>query len=295
MKRITLYRICIIILLAALIVETGWILNGKRIGREAQTEEWDFEIDTELSEKFESALEDGSIEVWFQPIVDAKTEKTAGAEALSKWKDGDGYISAGVFIPVLEETGQVAELDKNALRQACRLQKERLDAGLDLFPISVNLSVVTLMREETVSEYKEIFESFQIPEGCINVEVTESLDSDKEQLAKVVDGFHEAGFAVEIDDFGSGYAAYGNLAVIPYDILKIDKSVVDEIGSERGNILVRELLALAADLGMSVTAEGVETKEQAEFLRDAGCDAIQGFYYAKSMPEADFLSYLGGQ
>ncbi len=293
MKRIVVYRVCIIILLSALAAETSWIAYKDRQSSGTQTEEWDFDVDTELSGKFEDALENGSIEVWFQPIVDAGSGETAGAEALSRWRDGDGFVSPGVFVPVLEETGQVAALDRNAFSQACRFQKERLDAGEELFPISVNLSVVTLMREETVSEYRELYEATGLPEGCIHIEVTESLDSDKEQLVKVADGFHEAGYKVEIDDFGAGYAALGNLAVIPYDILKIDKSLVDAIGSDRGDTLIRDVLGMAEDFGMAVTAEGVETQEQAAFLRDAGCDALQGYYYAKPMPEAEFIDYLG--
>ena len=293
MKQIKIYRIIVLILVSILMVETTWIILRINKGNSRQEETWDFSVDYEITSQFENALTDGRIEVWFQPIVDPNSNETVGAEALSRWKDSNGYISPSVFVSALEESGQVVELDKNVFLQACRFQKERMDSGKKFFPISVNLSVVSLMQDNIVSEYLELLNSNGVPAGSINIEVTESIDSDKEFLEKVVNDFHNAGFSVEIDDFGAGYAALANLALITYDVLKIDKSIIDEIGTERGNILLSDIFDMAKNLDAEVIAEGVETKEQVEYLKSKGCNAIQGYFYSKPLPYKDFVIFLG--
>ena len=290
MNRVRSQRIILLILVLVVLAETAWILRQRGAGGPA--ERWDFAIDTELSEDFGKALADGRIEVWFQPIVNPGSKETVGAEALSRWRDGDGFFSPSVFIPALEETGQIRDLDRHVFKTVCAFQKERSEAGAELFPVSVNLSVVSSMQEGIVSEYEEILRASGLPAGCVNIEVTESLDADREVLSQVVHDFHAAGFLVEIDDFGAGYASYANLAVIPYDILKIDKSLIDEIGSDRGDRLIRDLIRLAKDFGLRTIAEGVETAAQAEYLHSVGCDAIQGYYYSRPLPPHDFADYL---
>ena len=292
MNRVKLQRIIILILCIVVLVETIWLLRETVRRSDEPKENWDFAIDTELSEKFGKALSDGSIEVWFQPIVSPYSREVVGAEALSRWRDGEDFISPAVFVPTLEESGQIRELDRHVFMTACEFQKERSEAGMELFPISVNLSVVSSMWEGIVSEYVDIFNATGLPAGCINIEVTESLDADREVLSGVVRDFQAAGFLVEIDDFGAGYAAYVNLAVIPYDVLKIDKSLIDEIGSDRGNRLIIDLIRLAKDFDMRTIAEGVETAEQVNYLQTAGCDAIQGYYYSRPLPPYDFADYL---
>lgn len=289
-SKLRIYRILTLILAVIVLAETAWIFANRQTS--AGQENWDFEVDSELAGKFDDALADGSIEVWFQPITDSQTGKTTGAEALSRWKDNDKYISPSVFVSVLEETGQVVQLDQNVFEKAIAFQKERMAAGEELFPISVNLSVVSTMQEGVVPKYAEIFRNSGLPDHTINIEVTETLDSDRKVLAEVVKDFRASGFLVEIDDFGAGYAAVSNLAVIPYDILKLDKSLIDEIGTERGETLLKDVIGMAKNLDMRIIAEGVETAEQVEFLRDAGCDGIQGYYYSKPLPPAEFTEYL---
>ena len=292
MKQIYRYRIIVIILVSVLLSETLWIINNLKENHSGQEETWDFSYDYEITSHFEEALTDGRIEVWFQPIVDPNTNETVGAEALSRWKDKDGYISPSVFVPALEESGQVLELDKNAFLQACRFQKERKDAGENVFPISVNLSVVSLAQDNIVSDCLEILNSNGVPAESISIEVTESIDSDKGNLGKVVNDLHTAGFLVEIDDFGAGYASLVNLALIPYDVLKIDKSIIDEIGTERGDLLLCDTINMAKDFNFKVIVEGVETEDQIEYLKSKGCDAVQGYYYSKPLSYADFINYL---
>ena len=288
MNRIRIYRIIIFLLAAVVLAETVWIVRNVP---DRTAENWDFDTDTEIAGAFEDALEDGRIQVWYQPIVSPDTGETAGAEALSRWKEGEEYISPSVFIAALEESGQVVQLDKHVFETVCALQKQRMDAGEQLFPISVNLSVLSVMQENIVSEYTEILRSYGLPDGCVSVEVTETLDADKETSEAAAQAFHENGFYVEIDDFGAGYAAYANLAAIPYDILKIDKSLIDQIGTERGNTLIDSLTEMAADLHMTVIAEGVETAEQAAYLKEKG-SLIQGYYYSRPLPPDEFDLYL---
>lgn len=292
MKQLRLYKYIILILAIAVLAETAWILR-ERGGKAGRPEEnWDFAIDTELSDDFDKALSDGRIEVWYQPVTDPASNQIVGAEALSRWKDGDSFVSPSVFIPALEETGQIRELDRNVFMTVCAFQKERVEAGSELFPVSVNLSVVSSMQEGIVSEYGEILKAAGLPSGCVSIEVTESLDTDKETMAEVVKAFQSAGFPVAIDDFGAGYASYANLALIPYDILKIDKSLIDEIGTDRGNRLIRHLLRMTNEFSMATVAEGVETAAQAEYLKAAGCGAIQGYFYSPPLRPNEFTDYV---
>ena len=286
--------LCIIasVLAIVVVIQSIWIVQNWIITNGRDKEQWDFAVDKDIEENFEPALSDGRIEVWFQPIADSETGETVGAEGLSRWRDGDGFISPSVFVPTLEATGQIKELDFNVFNEACRFQKKRLEEGNDLFPISVNLSVQSVMSSDIVSEYVEAYEEYGLPDGCINIEVTESIDGDVETVSDLVKEFHHAGFLVEIDDFGAGYAAYSNLVTIFYDILKLDKSLIDGIGTERGDNLVTSIIQMANSLGMKTIAEGAETKEQVEFLYGAGCDAIQGYYYSKPLPQDEFIEYI---
>ncbi len=252
------------------------------------------EAENALPISFDEALEKGEIEVWFQPIVDPVTETVFGAEALSRWNHEGEYISPGVFVPVLEETGQVHKLDLHAFEEAVRFQKERQEAGSELFPISVNLSPESAMREGAASEYGKRYKESGLPEGLVSIEITESMETDSETIYDLAYELASQGFALEIDDFGAGYAAYADLAVIDYDILKIDKSLVDGIGTERGEQLLTGIISLAQELDMKTIAEGVETEEQVLFLKEKGCSAIQGYYYSPALPEEEFLEYLAG-
>ncbi len=258
----------------------------------SETDDMDFAYDLELSEQFPEALENGEIQVWFQPIIDPATGEVCGTEALSRWIRGEEFISPSVFVMTLEATGQVVDLDRHVFETVCQLQKKRLAGGERIFPISVNLSPISAMQEDAAETYAAIFQEAGIPDGCVRVEVTESLEMDGETLAAVVEAFHGKGFPVEIDDFGAGYASYANLVGTDYDVLKIDKSLTDGIGSPDGELVLDSLITLAHSLEMEVIAEGVETENQVAYLRENGCDAIQGYYYSKPLPPDDYAAFL---
>ncbi len=290
LNKTKIYRAVIIILAFIVLCESIWIFRWTR-NNQVVKDDSDQSVERELSYTFKKALSEGKIEVWFQPIVDPVTEKTNGAEALSRWKSDDGYISPGDFIPALEESGQIKELDRNAFTQACDFQRECMTEGKDLFPISVNLSTGSIT-DSVVSEYKDIYDSFGLPEKMVSIEITESADLDSDLLKETVSDFHNSGFLVEIDDFGSGYNSLSDLVDIHYDVLKIDKSLIDEVGNERGNVLISDIVKLAKDLNMGIIAEGVETKDQVEFLKELKCNGIQGYYYSKNLSRDDFIKYI---
>ena len=148
------------------------------------------------------------------------------------------------------------------------------------------------MDEDIAEDLRSICDEMKVSPSLINLEVTETLDNDPEALAETVERLKAAGFKTEIDDFGAGYASYYELSSIEYDILKIDKSIIDTISEQRGELLIKELLSLSKQLNMKVIAEGVESKDQADFLKENGCDAIQGYYYSKPLPQNEFEEYL---
>ncbi len=287
MKPMNYKRLCIILLLVA-IVQSFFLV--KDLFKPKESKEVSFE--EEISLLFDEAIENKTIEVYYQPIISCEDESVFGAEALSRWSINGEYLSPSVFVQILEESGQVKVLDRYAFEHVCAFQRKRIDEGKDAFSISVNLSALSAMDEDIAEDLRSICDEMKVSPSLINLEVTETLDNDPKALAETVERLKAAGFKTEIDDFGAGYASYYELSKIPYDILKIDKSIIDTINEERGELLIKELLSLSKQLNMKVIAEGVESKDQADFLKENGCDAIQGYYYSKPLPQNEFEEYL---
>ena len=287
MKPMNYKRLCIILLLVV-IVQSAFQM--KDLFKPKESKEVSFE--EEISSLFDEAIENKTIEVYYQPIISCEDESVFGAEALSRWSVNGEYLSPSVFVQILEESGQVKVLDRYVFENVCAFQRKRIDEGKDAFSISVNLSALSAMDEDIAEDLRMICDEMKVSPSLINLEVTETLDNDPEALAETVERLKAAGFKTEIDDFGAGYASYYELSSIEYDILKIDKSIIDAISEQRGELLIKELLSLSKQLNMKVIAEGVETKDQIEFLKENGCDAIQGYYYSKPLPENEFIEYL---
>lgn len=245
-----------------------------------------------IENSFEDALKQGQFIVYYQPKIDIHTEKVIGAEALVRWKKDDGtMISPGDFIPVYEKDGLIAKLDEYVFRQVCSLQKDRLDKGQKLLPISVNLSRSSVLHRDLAERYIEIVKQYRIPFPCVPIELTESASIYSNRIQKMTEKLTKEGFVLHIDDFGAGYSSLVCLNQFPFSTLKIDKSLIDHVCEEKGKTLVEQVIMLAKLLKMKVVAEGVETKEQIEELRKMKCDEIQGFYYAGPMPEKEFAAY----
>ena len=243
-----------------------------------------------VEDDFDTALKNKEFVVFYQAKINSETQQITGAEALVRWIRPDGtIIPPGRFIPVLENNDSIVELDRYMFREVCLQQKQWLDEGKSIVPVSVNLSRVQLADRNLVDYYQRILDETGLPPEYIGLEFTESaMFNNEEILRDTVDRLHDMGMKVLIDDFGVGYSSMMSLKVIPVDILKVDKSFIDSIGDERGDKIVISIIEFATSLGMSVTAEGVENNEQYQFLQAHRCDDIQGYYFSRPVPADEY-------
>ncbi|MGN0728004.1 EAL domain-containing protein [Treponema sp.] len=252
--------------------------------------------DDAMEKAFESAIEKEDFEVWYQPKYSAKTKKIIGAEGLIRWRGKDGkLIPPGEFIPLFERDGLISELDEYVFRKVCRYQKKRQDAGQLVIPISVNLSRASMFRRNFARNYISIASGIGIDPSLVPIEITETMALKSISLKSFADALIKEGFSLHMDDFGAGYSSLASLQILRFDVIKLDKSLVDFIGTSSGENLIRHTVAFARESGMSVVAEGVETEKQLAFLRDIGCDTIQGFYFSPPVPQSEFEKLLESQ
>ena len=253
----------------------------------------------ELEYEAEEALINKEFLVYFQPKYDVDSEKIIGAEALVRWNHPvRGMLSPGLFVPVFEANGFITEVDIYVLNQVCELIAAWIKAGIPPICISVNLSRIHLYERDLVSRLTEVVQRHNVPPEYIEFELTESaFYEETENLLRIMSEIKEAGFRLSMDDFGSGYSSLNLLCRLPVDVLKLDREFFEEREEEdkaRGKRIVMHVIAMAKDLEMEVLAEGVETSDQKEFLKDAKCDMIQGYYFARPMPMKEFeLLYTG--
>lgn len=247
----------------------------------------------EMLDSFEEALARKEFKVWFQPKFTPKTKKLVGAEALVRWVKPDGtMISPGEFIPLFERNNIIRKLDEYIFRNVCYYQKKWAESGKTIVPVSVNLSRASLYYKGVTEEYKRITEIIGVDSRMLPIEITESATITNDAVKKIIDDFHRLGFSLQMDDFGSGYSSLASLNLLHFDTLKLDKSLIDFIGEFGGNRLIEHTISLAKELGINITAEGVETETQVKFLKNIGCDNIQGFFYSKPVPSEDFEKVL---
>lgn len=245
-----------------------------------------------VEENMEHALEAGELHVYLQPKYNPETRRLGGAEALIRWiSPTEGFIGPGKFIPIFEKNGFITKIDDFMLRSVSRLQANWVKEGCNVVPISVNISRAHFTQEDLAEHICAIVESEGAPKELIELELTESaFFEDKDMLINTVEKLKSMGFAVSMDDFGAGYSSLNSLKDLQLDVLKIDADFFRgrEENEERGSLIVSETIQLAKNLGMTTVAEGIENVEQVEFLAERGCDLIQGFYFAKPMPIADY-------
>ena len=254
-----------------------------------------YELDYKMQEdRIDKAMEEKEFKAWFQPKYDTKKKTMIGAEALARWSKKDGsLIPPNQFIPICEETGRILKMDRLIFEDVCiRLQKW-IQEGKKIVPVSVNVSRAYLENNEVVEFLKQTIEKYDIPARYIQLEITESsLIENEAMLETIIQKMHELGFQVLLDDYGVGYSSLQSINSMNFDILKIDKSFIDTIGSEKGNSIVKHTITLASSLGMLSVAEGVEDEEQYQFLLQCGCDEIQGYYFSKPLPPEEFARLL---
>lgn len=247
----------------------------------------------QMADSFADAITYKEFKIWYQPKFNPVTRKMVGAEALVRWQKDDGtLVPPGKFIPIFEHNGMIRTLDEYIFRTVCRQQKIWQDQGKKVVPVSINLSRVSLYYESIANQYKMISEEIGISKELIPIEITESAAVNNLILKRVADQFYENGFQLHMDDFGTGYSSLSTLNTLHFDTLKLDKSLIDYIGNFGGDMLLEHTIGLAKDLGMHVTAEGVENPSQVKFLKHNGCDSIQGFFYSKPIQKEDFEKLL---
>ncbi|MCR5734592.1 MAG: EAL domain-containing protein [Lachnospiraceae bacterium] len=244
-----------------------------------------------VRERQRSALEKEEFVVYYQPKYDPATDKLKGAEALIRWQSPEfGLVPPGRFIPIFEKNGFITQIDHYMLAHVARDQMKWLKEGKECVPVSVNVSRAHFVESDLADQIKEIVDSEGTPRKLIEIELTESaFFDDKKALISTIKKLKEYGFTVSMDDFGSGYSSLNSLKDMPLDVLKLDADFFrGENADDRGEIVVAETIRLAKNLKMMIVAEGVEDREQVEFLAKQGCDMIQGFIYDKPMPGEEF-------
>lgn len=244
-----------------------------------------------VTERQRYAVEHEEFVVYYQPKYDPTTDKLRGAEALVRWQSQEmGFVPPGRFIPIFEKNGFITEIDHYMLEHVARDQKAWLDKGYECVPVSVNVSRAHFIESDLAEQIRDIVDRAGTPHKYIEIELTESaFFDDKKALISTITRLKEYGFAVSMDDFGSGYSSLNSLKDMPLDVLKLDAEFFrGDSQGDRGEIVVSEAIKLAKSLNMRTVAEGVEVKEQVDFLAKQGCDMIQGYYYAKPMPKEEY-------
>lgn len=236
------------------------------------------------------AVENGELELYYQPIVDLRTLQTSGFEALMRWNHPeDGMISPNIFIPIAEDTGQIEGLSEWALTEATAALRriEKLPNVPDDLYMSVNFSSHDLSKPSFLNDLDDAVTSTELTPGQVKIEITERLlILQPEVAAKTLQDCRDAGFSIAIDDFGTGYSSLSYLQDFPIDTLKIDQAFVKKmVADTTSEELVRTIIHLGKTLGMDIIAEGAETSEEISKLIDLECDMVQGFYFAHPMPE----------
>ena len=246
----------------------------------------------ELNAMFRGALENGDFKVYFQPKVSLEDEKTAGAEALVRWQHPEeGMISPGDFIPLFEKNGNICRLDCYVFEEVCRTIDRWRREGRKLFPVSVNLSRQHFKRNDFLNQFADVAAKYRIPEGLLELELTESIFFDDNSIAMVresINRMHELGFKCSLDDFGSGFSSLGLLKEFDVDTIKLDRRFFLDMSKPKAEDVVECLIDLAGRLKVKTVAEGIETQEQIDFLKQIHCDMGQGFLYSPTLRAEEF-------
>lgn len=247
----------------------------------------------ELEKHIESHIEEKQVKVYLQPNVRGLTQRVCGAEALSRWIDPKyGMIYPGDFISVLEKTLKIHLLDLYVFREICKNLGERLERKETVFPISLNFSRLDFNIGDFLDQLELIVEQYHVPKNLLHIEVTESVVMHNEGYMKyVVKKLHELGYQVWMDDFGSGYSSLNLLKEFEFDTFKIDMRFLSDMG-KKSLIIIYSILYMAKEIGIHTVAEGVETEEQFRFLKHAGCERMQGYYFGRPEPMENWLSDL---
>ncbi|MDO4537801.1 MAG: EAL domain-containing protein, partial [Coriobacteriales bacterium] len=248
-----------------------------------------------LVAEMEDALADGQFQAWFQPQVDYQSGKVTGAEALVRWIHPErGIVPPFQFIPLFEKNGFIVQLDKYVWEQVCKFQRDWIDAGHEAYPISINISRRDIFGGDVTDFIISLVEKYRLDPSLLHLEITESVYmASPEKLNEVVGVLQDYGFTVEMDDFGSGYSSLNTLKDMKVDTIKLDMKFLQQSeNSDRSGRIISAMIRMADWLDVATLAEGVETKEQADFLKSMGCSHMQGYYFFKPMSADDYRKLL---
>lgn len=251
-----------------------------------------------ITDAMEPALANEQFTVYLQPKYNLKGDCMAGAEALVRWINPEwGFISPGEFIPLFEKNGFVTRLDQYIWEKVCILLHDWKEKGYPLLPVSVNVSRADIYHSDLVEVFCNLIQKYDIDPVYLHLEITESAYTENpNQIIRTVVELRNHGFIIEMDDFGSGYSSLNMLSQMPLDILKLDmKFIQNEMSQTAEQSVLNDVVNMAHRKHLNVVAEGVETREQVERLRDVGCDYVQGYYFAKPMPVSEYERLLKNQ
>lgn len=250
----------------------------------------------ELENDMDAALKNNEFKIYYQPKFGLETQKPISAEALVRWESPEkGFMSPGAFIPVFERNGFIIRLDMYVFDKVCAAIRKWIDEENPVVPVSVNLSRLNMYNDDFVGRLREIREKYGISSDLIELELTESaLTYNDDLIVRRMNELREAGFRIAIDDFGTGYSSLNLLRTLPVNVIKLDKRFFTQnLHNEREKVIISSIVSMAQQLGITVVAEGVETKTQADFLKSIGRDiVVQGFLFARPMPEDDLLRFF---
>ncbi len=248
-----------------------------------------------IEENMQAAITERQFMMYLQPKYSIARNEIIGAEALVRWRHPErGMIFPNEFIPIIEENGFIRKVDYFIWEEACSFIRKCQNAGIQPCPISVNVSRVHLQDNECNRVLSDLMRKYRISKDLLELEITESVDDQK--ISMKAFQLKDEGFTLLMDDFGSGYSSLNILLETPFDVIKLDRKFIENmIVSDKGRLILEQVVSMADKLQLGLLAEGVETKEQVDLLQNIGCDQVQGFYYAKPMPKEEFFELFKKQ
>lgn len=240
----------------------------------------------ELTARMKGAVEKEEFVVYYQPKFSLKARKIIGMEALVRWKTGvNSLVPPDEFIPLFEKNGFITELDRYVFERVCRLQRRWMDEGRTVLPVSVNVSRIHIKEADFLTKLTDICGKYEIPAKNLELEITESAFLHNQEIVMAVARqIKDAGFLLSMDDFGTGYSSLSLLKDLPVDIIKLDKEFFQKKLNKRERIIIANVIRMAKQLDIQVISEGIETKENEQFLKEIGCDLAQGYLYGRPQP-----------
>lgn len=244
----------------------------------------------ELEIHMHEAIKNNEFLLYLQPKVNTHTNEIVGAEALTRWNfKNEKILTPNHFIPLFEKNGFITELDYTVFENVCKFQRKCIDDGLKPIKISVNVSRYQSNFDSYLNEINKIREKYDIDPSLIEIEITEGMYIDNiNRISSFMDKLHSCGYSISMDDFGAGYSNLSSLATLDFDLIKLDKGFCNNPDNKKEGIILSFVMSLAKNLNVDVLCEGVETEEFAKYLKDIGCNLVQGFLYEKPIPADDF-------